>query len=187
MNSILNLVRKKSRPTEVRGLSCLSLFSIGIKVSNAVQESVILALTVAQTSLSIWSRSNFLWSQYTVLFLSKVRKGIITLKKWNLSFIVLEKESCRAEWTIFTQWYALVYSISWDVRFNDKHAPVINKIKRSNLQIKIQISTWAHSFCTAVRLCRDLYFNQIAIEVSVEKFILVIFSTTYIYFKTAFP
>lgn len=91
MNSISNLVRKKSRPAEVRGLSCLSLFSIGIKVSNAVQESVILALTVAQTSLIInLIAVNILCGANTQCYFYQKSEKALSLKKneiCRLSFL----------------------------------------------------------------------------------------------------
>lgn len=120
MNSILNLVRKKSRPAEVRGLSCLSLFSIGIKVSNAVQESVILALTVAQTSLSIWSRSIFFVEPIHNVIFIKSQKGHYHLKK--MKFVVYRswKGTLSGRMNFIYTVLCLVYSISWDVRFNDK-------------------------------------------------------------------
>lgn len=163
MNSILNLVRKKSKPAEVRGLSCLSQFSIGIKVSNAVQESVILALTVAQTSLSIWSRSIFFVEPIHSVIFIKSQKGHYHLKK--MKFVVYRswKGTLSGRINYIYTVLCLVYSISWDVRFNDKTHLLSIKLKEAICRLKYRS---LHECTAFVPLCA---YAEICILIRLQK------------------
>lgn len=111
-----------------------------------MQESVILALTVAQTSLSIWSRSIFFVEPIHSVIFIKSQKGHYHLKKMKFYTVL-----------------CLVYSISWDVRFNDKTHLLSIKLKEAICRLKYR----SPHECTAfVPLCA---YAEICILIRLQK------------------